>query len=239
MQSTKEEKNKTVKPLSHGRRVVNDSPDLTGKYSLAEEYLSRICTDWSRCALMFRGLEVQFNAKGNRAIEMDRYKTYLRHQKYLEAFKRRFEAGNNFMLLCGIEYCAVENLPLPNWLRAAFLQTMGRYMVESENSAKGREEQFYSLDDCFASPSVLKKTLAQRERTANQHAESMRLYNAFVTLMRSQNPPKNFDAAVKAVLADPNVKATVKLSKAKQLIESVNERIREFFPRRKRFHEND
>jgi hypothetical protein len=78
-------------------------------------------------------------------------------QRVLEDYRRRFEAGDKSILLSGLQFCIWCNMPIPAWLKRAFLNAC----------RAGYTHEIKSWDEVFGKP--LKK--GQRQATARRNVK--------------------------------------------------------------------
>ncbi len=78
----------------------------------------------------------------------------MREQDFLEQLRQRYEGGDKATLPYSLNYCMMNNLPIPPWLATAFAQACHRvHMYEVK-----------SWDDVFGRPLKKGKRLATERR---------------------------------------------------------------------------
>lgn len=123
----------------------------------------------------------------------------------LERRRDQVAAGNTLAILLAISECADADLPLPEWLKAAFTQRINAFVSGSPSAPP-------TLDAIFSSPNL--RSGAKRRRLDRAQWElGLRLWSA---MLAKEFDHRSFDTALTAVLAEG--RWPVKKTQARKLV---------------------
>lgn len=126
----------------------------------------------------------------------------------LEARRMQMEAGNTLAILHGIAECAHNDLPIPEWLRAAFTQRLAAFV---------RPGGPPTLDDVFSSPH-LRRGRKRRRLDRDRWELGLRLWSAVRAI---EGEHSSLDSALTAVLAPENW--GVRKTQARGLVQRIDD----------------
>lgn len=161
---------------------------------------------WGKAAFFFRtGHRLGHGPDSMRCMSL------LEVHRMLDVYRKRFEDGDTLSLLQAISMCAVENMPMPEWLALAFHRRMTDF---------GRPGAPPSLDGVFHSKEMPTNSPKKAERVRQDWQLGGLLWRDAWDLVVKDETITSFDNVVRTLLNGK--KYGVAKTKAKQLITMVD-----------------